>query len=73
MSGVLESVGGDALGSDPEQVLVEAVPEVVVAAAGQGAAVAVAQQLIGGRTAPRLVACSARLAASAAGCPCSSR
>lgn len=41
--GVSQPVGGDALVGYPGELLADAVPEVVVAAAGQQAAVAVAQ------------------------------
>jgi hypothetical protein len=47
--GVAQPVGGDALGGDPGEVVAEAFPEVVVASAGEGAAVAVAQELVGGQ------------------------
>jgi hypothetical protein len=46
--GVPEPVGADLLGGDPRQVLADAVPEVVVAAGGDRAAVEVAQELPGG-------------------------
>ncbi|GAA1567159.1 hypothetical protein GCM10009827_106110 [Dactylosporangium maewongense] len=42
-------MGGDALGSDPGQMGVDAAPQLVVAAAGEGGAVAVSQQRIGGQ------------------------
>ena len=45
---VAEPVGRDALGRDPGEVVAEACPDVVVAAGGDGAAVAVAEQLVGG-------------------------
>jgi hypothetical protein len=47
--GVAQPVDRDALGGDPGESLADTEPEVVVAAAGQGVAVAVAQQLIGGQ------------------------
>jgi hypothetical protein len=47
--GVAEPVGGDALGAIPGEVVAEACPDVVVAAGGDGAAVAVAEQLVGGQ------------------------
>jgi hypothetical protein len=45
--GVPQPAGADGMGGDPRQVLAEAHPQVVVAAAGQPAAVAVAQQRVG--------------------------
>jgi hypothetical protein len=53
--GVAEPVGGDLLGGDPGEVLADAGPEVVVAAGGDGVAVAVAEQLFGGGAASLLV------------------
>lgn len=46
--GVAEPVGGDALGSDPGESFAESFPEVVVASAGEGMPVAVAEQGFGG-------------------------
>src|SRR6266511_2184339 len=47
--GVPQPVGGDALGGHPRQLLAEAMPQVVIAAAGQRTAVAEAQQGFGGQ------------------------
>lgn len=47
--GVTEPVGGDALGGDPGQLVAQACPEVVVAAAGHGTPVAETQERIGGQ------------------------
>ncbi|GAA3249754.1 hypothetical protein GCM10010532_096070 [Dactylosporangium siamense] len=44
--GAAQPVGGDALRGDPGQVPADAAPQFVVAAAGQGAAVAVPQQRV---------------------------
>jgi hypothetical protein len=41
--GVAQPVGADVLGGDPGQVLADATPQVVVAAGGDGGAIAVAQ------------------------------
>jgi hypothetical protein len=46
--GVAQPVGGDAVSGDPGELLPETFPEVVVAASGERAAVAVAQQRISG-------------------------
>jgi hypothetical protein len=45
LSGVAQPVGADLLDGDPRQVFADALPQVVVAAAADGTAVSVAQDL----------------------------
>jgi hypothetical protein len=70
-SGVAEPVGGAALRGDPGQQLAEAGPEVVVAAAGQDATVAIPQEAVGGQygAAAGGVVCQARREGRADGLP----